>query len=254
MRGICILLCAAAVGAGEAAPAPVQAPAQQPDPTQAVVAEGAFLYRQRDLDALLLVALRHARAREFAADGKATVLSGAETEQIRQALIAAMPAREALAAALAALPERVTPAARDAIALDILAYRAEANPRQAAPASPVPAAAVPAAAGPVLVRLPPISITRAIDGKGRRQLTLGLALAFADAAAAQALEAQAPVIQDAVLGALRGMGPDLFFDPDHAAVKARLAEAIRARLPSFPADGLLVPQLETAPADPPADR
>ncbi|MBN8526025.1 MAG: hypothetical protein J0M02_11875, partial [Planctomycetes bacterium] len=119
MRAIWILMCAAVAWAGEAAPTPVQAPAQQPDPIQAVVAEGAFLYRQRDLDALLLVALRHARAREFAADGKATVLSGAETEQIRQALIAALPAREALAAALAALPERVTPAARDAIALDI---------------------------------------------------------------------------------------------------------------------------------------
>lgn len=245
MRAAPLIAAALAAGplcCGDAAP--------QIDPTQAVVAEGAFLYRQRDLDALLLVALRHARAKELSADGRPTAISNAEAEQIRQAIIAALPAREALAAALAALPERVPPAARDAIALDLLAFQAEANPG-AAPAAATPAAV---SGGPVLVRLPTFAITRAVEGRGRRQLTLGLALAFADAAAAQAMEAQAPLIQDAVLGALRGMGPDLFLDPDHAEVKARLAAAVQARLPAFPADGLLVPQLETGPADAPAER
>lgn len=247
MRFLSFMLCSAALAAGDAAPAPA-APAS--DPAQAVVAEGACTYRQRDLDALLLVALRHARAKEFSADGKAVVIGNGEADQIRQTIIQAMTAREAFAAALAGLPERVAPAARDAIALDLLAYQAEANPR-AAPAAGAPAVV---RAGPVLVRLPPFTITRAIDGQGRRQLTLGLALAFADAATAQAMEAQAPLIQDIVLGALRGMGPELFVDPEHAQVKARLTDAIRSKLPTFPADGLLIPQLETAPADAPAER
>lgn len=239
MRFLTAWVCAVALAAGEAVP----------DPAQAVVAEGAFTYRQRDLDALLLVATRHARAKEFAPDGKAVAIGTNETDQIRQVIIRALTAREAFAAALAGLPERVPAAARDAIALDLLAYQAEANPR----AATAPAAAAPSA-GPVLVRLPPFTITRAVEGQGRRQLTLGLALAFADAAAAQAMEAQAPLIQDTVLGALRGMGPDLFVDPEHATVKSRLTDAIRARLPAFPADGLLIPQLETGPADQPAER
>jgi flagellar basal body-associated protein FliL len=240
MRFLSAVVCVAALVAGEAAP----------DPAQAVVAEGACIYRQRDLDALLLVAMRHARAKEFAPDGKSVAIGNADADQIRQAIIRALTAREAFAAALAGLPERVPPAARDAIALDLLSYQAEANPR-AAPAAGAPPAP---SAGPVLVRLPPFTITRAVDGQGRRQLTLGLALAFADAAAAQAMEAQAPIIQDTVLGALRGMGPELFIDPEHAMVKARLTDAIRAKIPGFPVDGLLIPQLETAPADQPAER
>lgn len=240
MRFLPALVCAAALVAGEAAP----------DPAQAVVAEGTSVYRQRDLDALLLVAMRHARAKEFAPDGKAVAIGNAEADQIRHAIIRALTAREAFAAALAGLPERVSQAARDAIALDLLAYQAEANPR-AAPVAGAPAAP---STGPVLVRLPTFTITRAVDGQGRRQLTLGLALAFADAAAAQAMEAQAPLIQDTVLGALRGMGPELFVDPEHATVKARLSDAIRVKIPAFPADGLLIPQLESGPADQPAER
>lgn len=220
------------------------------DPAQAIVAEGAFTYRQRDLDALLLVALRHARSREFAPEGRAPALGAAEEEQIRQALIRALPAREALAAALAALPASVPPAARDAIALDLLAWQAEPNPR----ATPAAGPSSPPASGPVIVRLPPIRITRQVEGLGQRRLALGIALAFPDGAAAQALEAQAPVVQDAVLGALKDLGPALFGDPDHGLVKQRLGEAVRARIPGFPADALLVPQLETGPADAPAER
>lgn len=238
MRFLSILCCAVILAAGETAP----------DPAQAIIAEGSSLYRQRDLDALLLVAARHARAKEFATNGKPTALAGADLDQIRQVIIRSLTAREALVAALAGLPEQVPPAARDAIALDILAYQAEANPAVAAPPS------VPAAAGPVLVRLPPFTITRTIDGQGRRQLTLGLALAFTDATAAQIMETQAPLIQDTVLGALRGLGPELFVDPDHATVKSRLTDAIRAKLPAFPNDGLLIPQLESGPADAPVER
>lgn len=234
----CWLACTLLVGGEPAAP----------DPAQAVIAEGQAIYRQRDLDALLLVALRHARTREFSPDGKAPLITRSDEERIRQVVIQALTAREAFAAALGALPVQVPPAARDAIALDLLAWKAEPNPAAAAPG----AAALPA--GPALVRLPPFTITRAIDGQGRRQLTLGLALAFADAATAKALEARAPLIQDAVLAALRGMGPGIFVDPDHTELKAKLSDAVRARIPEFPADGLLIPQLETGPADAPAER
>jgi hypothetical protein len=37
-------------------------------------------------------------------------------------------------------------------------------------------------------------------------------------------------------------------------VKATLIAAIRAKVPTFPADGLLIPQLETGPADQAAER
>ncbi len=240
MRLLLCCACLAALGAGES----VQ------DPALTVVAEGQSVYRQRDLDGLLLVALRHARTREFAPDGKAPLITKSDEERFRQVIIQALTAREALIAALAGLPAQVPPAARDAIALDLLSWQGgEANPKAAAPGQP--AAPV---AGPALVRLPPFTITRAIDGQGRRQLTLGLALAFGDTAAAQALEARAPVIQDAVLGALRGLGAEIFIDPDHAQLKQKLGEAIRAKIPDFPADGLLIPQLETGPADAPAER
>ena len=100
-----------------------------------------------------------------------------------------------------------------------------------------------------LVRLPPFVITRAVEGLGRRQLTVGLALAFNDATQAKAMEAQAPVIQDAVLGALRALPGPAFSEPDHMAVKRLLSEALRARIPGFPVEGLLIPQLEAGPAD-----
>lgn len=235
-------LCAAVL-AGAEEPSPIGQ-----DPAQAVVAEGRSIYRQRDLDALLLVALRHARTRDFSPDAKAPLITRSDEERIRQVVIRALTAREAFAEALAALPEQVAPAARDAIALDLLAWKGEPNP--AAAESP----SIPQLAGPALVRLPPFTITRAIDGHGRRQLTLGLALSFADAATARALEERAPLIQDAVLTALRGMGTGIFLDPDHGELKLKLTEAVRARIAGFPADGLLIPQLETGPADAPAER
>ncbi len=249
MRLLFCVLIAAGLAAGEAAPV---APPANPDPSLSVIAEGMSLYRQRDLDALLLVAMRHARSPAFAADGKATPVSSSDEAQVRQVLIQALTAREALVAALAGLPSAVTPAARDAIARDLLAFQAEANPRAAQAAAP--AGTAPVVSGPVLVRLPPATMTRLVEGSGRRQLTIALALAFPDAAAAKALEPQAPLIQDAVLGALRGMGPGIFVDPDHAAIKDALITAIRAKVPSFPADGLLIPQLETGPADQAAER
>ena len=231
---ICALVASAV--AGEAAPQPTPA-----DPTAAVVAEGAWIYRQRDLDAMLLVAMRHARTREFAAEGRLPAYGPADEDRVRQVLIRAFTAREALLTVLADLPEQIPAAAREALVLDLLAYRAE----PVGPAGGPP----PASQGVTLVRLPPFVITRAVEGLGRRQLTVGLALAFNDATQAKAMEAQAPVIQDAVLGALRALPGPAFSEPDHMAVKRLLSEALRARIPGFPVEGLLIPQLEAGPAD-----
>lgn len=245
----CLLLAAAAAGILPAGEAPPPAP---PDPALAIVAEGASIYRQRDLDALMQIALRHARTREFAADGRVPALGRAEEDQLRQALIRACTAREGLLAALAGLPAAIPPRARDALILDLLAYQAEAAPGPTA--VPPEAPPVPSAAAPVILRLPPFTATRAVEGLGRRQLTLGIALAFPDQATARGLEAQAPRVQDAILGALRDQGPAVFADPDHAVLKQALTAAVRQAVPGFPADGLLIPQLESGPADAPAER
>lgn len=255
MRALLASTLAFTLAAADSAPPAVDAAAPAPapaaaDPTAAIIAEGAYTYRQRDLDALLQIALRHARNKAMSADGKTQLVTAADEDRLRQTLIGAFTAREALLAALAGLPDRLSPAARDAIVLDLLAYKAEpaAAPPAAAPAAAVPAAAPPAA-GPAIIRLPPFTITCAIDGKGRRQLTIGLALAFADGSQAKAMEAQAPVLQDAVLAALRGLPAAAFTDPDHHALKQLLSDAVRARIPGFPADGLLIPQLDAGSAD-----
>jgi flagellar basal body-associated protein FliL len=227
--------------------APAVEPA--PDPTTAVVAQGVCIYRQRDLDALVLVSLRHAREKAFAADGRSPLVTRADEDRIRQVLIRALTAREALAACLAELPGQVPPRAREAIALDLLAYQAETAPPPVAAAGTPAAPAPPPVAGPVLIRLPPLTLTRAIAGKGRRQLTLGMALAFPDAGRAKALESQAPLIQDAILGCLHGLPEADFAEPDFARLKEALATAIRAKAPAFPVDGLLIAQLDAGAAD-----
>lgn len=219
-----------------------------PDPTAAVVAEGTFLYRQRDLDALMLVAARHTRQK----------LARADEDQLRQVLIQALTAREALLASLAGLPTAITGKARDALILDLLDYQADraaltpiAPPATAAPAD---AATVPAAteAGPVLVRLPNLSMTRTLPGLGKRQLVLGIALYFSDAAIGKALENRAPLVQDAILGHLNALPDRDFAEPNQLTLKEGLIAAVKSKVPEFPADGILIPQLEVVAPDAPA--
>ncbi len=226
--------------------APAEAP--HPDPTAAIVAQGRFVYRARDIEALSVIAARHAK-RKF---------SRAEDEQMRQALGQLVTAREPLLQALAYLPALSGPA-RDQLLLDLIDYQAEpaAPPASAEPLTAAPAAepadatgaapSGPAAAnadGEVLVRLPPLSMTRTLDQLGRRQLTVGLALYFADQALAQKLEAKAPLIQDAVLGHLNQLPPNEFAQPNHEELKLGLAAAISARVPEFPHDSVLITQLD----------
>ncbi len=265
---IAILLAAlvlpAALGAAEVVPpkpAPPEAkpadvkPAEAPrapaalDPTAAVVAEGRYTYHQRDLDALMQIAQRHARGK----------LGKADEEILRQALLAALTAREPLLETIAMLPPTMTSHAREQLVLDLLAYQAEPAKLTAPPsgepgAAPAPApadAAKPAAApattpidGPVLIRLPPLTLNRTIEGGAKRQLVLGLALFFKDPALAKSLEAKAPLIQDAIIGYVQKLPSAQFVEPDQALLKSGLAKAVIAKIPEFPGDGILIPQLD----------
>ena len=219
-----------------------------PDPTAAVIAEGVYLYRQRDLDALMLVAARHHRQK----------LSRVDEDQVRQALIQALTAREALLAALTVLPTAITDKARDALVLDLLDYQADRAPlkSKAPTAAPVDAAAPAAPAanddGPVLVRLPNLTMTRTIAGQGKRQLVLGIALYFSDPAIGKALENRAPLVQDAILGHLNALPDRDFAEPNQLTLKEGLTAAVKSKVPEFPGDGILIPQLEVMAPDAPA--
>lgn len=240
-RALCLSLLLAAL-ASAAEPAATEPKPAAPDPTAAVVAEGRFLYRQRDLDALVLIAQRYTKQK----------LSRLEEDQLRQTLIAALPARESLFTTLDRLPAALSGKARDQFILDLIDYQAEkAPPKPLVPGEPAPApSAVPApAGGPVLVRLPDLVLARQIEGIGRRQLSLGLALNFTDAAQNKAFEAKAAILQDAILGYLHGLPGAEFAEPNQVALKAGLTKAIQAKLPEFPVDAVLIPQLDVTVPD-----
>jgi len=208
-----------------------------PDPTAAVVAEGHYIYRQRDLDALVLIAQRYTKQK----------LSRLEEDQLRQSLIATLLARETTLAALDRLPAALSGKARDQFTLDLLNYQAEKAPAKAlVPTEPAPnpAAPAPIVGGPILVRLPDLVLNRQIDGVGKRQMTLGLALSFADTAQNKAFEAKAAILQDAILGYMHAIPGAEFADPNPNALKVGLTKAIQAKLADFPADAILIPQLD----------
>lgn len=238
------LLLTAGLLAEDAAVAP-----SAPDPTAAIVAEGQFRYRQRDLDTFLAIARRHAGNK----------LSRVEEDQIRQAVIAAFTTREALLQALALLPSQLPAAARDQLVLDLLDFQGEPLPPQplrpvAPPSEPSPvappatesttAAAQAAVGTPILVRLPQLSLPRTLEGIGQRTMLLGLAFSFSDEATATALQEQSPLIQDAILGYLHRLPPGEFAQPSQPALKAGIEAAIRSILPNFPEQSVLIPELE----------
>lgn len=261
-----LILCSLLGAAEGEAPVTVASP----DPTAAVVAEGAFLYRQRDLDAFLAIARRH----------NGNKLARAEEDQIRNALIAAFTAREALVRALSTLPASLDGPARDRLVLDLLDFQGEPLPSRpltpenaapapipdattaAAPQPATPGATTPAtseapaagatptgaAAGPVIVRLPQLVLPRTFPDLGKRTLTMSLAFTFTDGALAERLKDQAPLIQDAILTYLHGLDADAFTKPSQPALKSGIDAAIRAKVPTFPADAVLIPELEAGEA------
>lgn len=224
MRILIPLLAAAVVAAVE----PATAAALPLDPSASVVAEGAFRYRARDVDALVLISKRLAKKR----------MSTTHEDALRQVLVRALPAREGLLSALDGLP--LEGAARDALILDLLAYQAEPIPAGAASGTSAPVTPL---TGPVLVSLPALPVTRVIGGT-TKTLTIGLALMFPDQATADRLSGQAPVLQDALLGAAQALPDAQLTTPSQAEIRQAFMTAIKARVPEFPADGLLVPRLE----------
>jgi flagellar basal body-associated protein FliL len=135
--------------------------------------------------------------------------------------------------------------ARDALVLDLLDYQAELATRPAAPeVKDKPVVVEASAKDPVLVRLPPLTLHRVVKGQ-KRQLTLGLALHFRDPDLAKKLEPRAPLVQDAILAFAQKLSDAQITDPDQGFIKDGLIKAVQAKLPEFPADGILIPQLDT---------
>jgi len=238
---------ASATAAAPAAAVPATAPAAvapaPTDPTAAVVAQGNQIYRQRDLDALIAIAQRYAKNK----------LDQNSCDALRQTLVRILVAREAFNAGVAEFPPALNGKARDAFVLDLLDYQAEAVPATAA--APVTAAPAPVAAqtgapaATVIVNLPPMTLSRTIDKVGRRQLVIGLSLLFPDAATAKSFEGRAALIRDCLLGCAQQLAPTQFVDPDQGMLKTAFVKAIQTKIPEFPNDSVLIPQLDAGPVE-----
>jgi hypothetical protein len=242
-----------ATGTATSKPAEPTVATRLPDPTAAIVAEGRYVYRQRDIDALMLIAARHAKAR----------FGKAEEDRLRETLTAALIAREPLMDALATLPSAFSGPEREALLLDLLDYQAEpakapTTPPPSDPASATaptgaaptgPATAATPANGPLLIRLPPLTLVRTLPGTGKRQLNLTIALFFRDQAQAQRLQDRAPLVQDAILSHVQALTPAQFVEPNQLTLKDGITAAIIAKVPDFPPDAVLIPEMEAGVAD-----
>ncbi len=96
-------------------------------------------------------------------------------------------------------------------------------------------------------------LTRTIDGE-HRQLVVGIAINFPDAATSKRFEEKAPIIRDAILGVVDGLSAAAFKEPHQAELKKALEDALAAKLPDFPVSALLIPQLDAAPISESAER
>lgn len=236
------------VPAADEKPTAALAPAQ-PDPTAAIVAEGKYVYRQRDLDALMLIAVRHAKAR----------FSKIEDQHLREVLTNALLAREPFLDALTTLPAGFSGPERDALILDLLDYQAEPAKALAvtseAPASEPTSAGLPGAGakipdvGPMLIRLPMLHLTRSLPSVGKRQLNLTIALFFRDPALAQKFQTRAPLVQDAILSHVQGLSAAQFIEPNQLTLKDGITAAIIAKIPDFPPDAVLIPEMDASAGD-----
>jgi flagellar basal body-associated protein FliL len=234
------------------------AAARLPDPTAAIVAEGRYIYRQRDIDALMLIAARHAKAR----------FGKAEEERLRETIITALLAREPLMDVLATLPSAFSGPEREALMLDLFDYQAEptkakpapaahdptatagtAPPTTGAPASTAAPTTPPSANAPLLIRLPPLVLVRTLPGTGKRQLSLTIALFFRDPAQSQKLQDRAALVQDAILSYVQALSPAQFVEPNQLTLKDGITAAIIAKVPDFPPDAVLIPEMEAGVPD-----
>jgi len=244
-----LLLGAVLAGPLAASDNPAPPATSQADPTNMIVAEGRAIYRQRDLDALVMIAARYHHG----------AFSAAEEDQLRHALARILVAREPLLESLEGLPPAVANGkAGDAYLLDLLDYHASseqgaellpasASPPVATEPIPMPAPGTSAAASdaPVIVALPPLVVVRTLPGPDRRSLQLQIALRFADQATSQRIGAQAPIIRDAILGYLDGLSNAEFLEPKQQSLKQGITAAITLQVPGFPANAVLIPQVDS---------
>lgn len=204
--------------------------AVETDPAAAVVATGVQTYRVRDLDALIAIAKRQS----------GNTIAAADEDRLRQAIMAALTAREPLLGALAGLP--MSGAARDRFMLDLLDYRAEPTAAATVEAAP---SVLPAPSGEVVIALPALSLPRTIDGVVW-VLQAEFALRFPDEAAAQRAQVLAPALRDAILDYLQGLSAAAFTIPDRVVVKRDLGKIIAKLSPGAAAEPLLIPALSAA--------
>jgi hypothetical protein len=234
---------------------PAAVPSAQPDPTAAIVAEGRYIYRQRDVDALVQIASRHTKLR----------FSKTEEEVLRQAIIGMLISREPLQDAIAHLPPGFSGANRDLFVLDVLDFEGEPSKAVAPPSTPTdsttpstaPSSAPPNTAGTVtaptpeaqgslLIRLPALHLSRTLPALGKRHLSMTIALFFHNREQAAKLQERAPVIQDAILSYVQGLSPAQFAEPNQLVLKDGITAAIIAKVPDFPLDAVLIPEMDTA--------
>ncbi|HEX3134588.1 MAG TPA: flagellar basal body-associated FliL family protein [Planctomycetota bacterium] len=204
----------------------------------------------------MLIAARHAKVK----------FARFEEDRLRDALTTALLAREPLMDALAALPGGFSEAEREALVLDLLDYQAEPakSPTTPAPANDPPAGgAAPASPpganaavtpatndkGPLLIRLPQLTLSRSLPGVGKRTLSLTIALFFRDPLLAQKLQDRAPLVQDAILSYVQALPPAQFAEPNQLTLKDGITAAIIAKVPEFPPDAVLIPELTSGSSD-----
>jgi hypothetical protein len=224
--------------------APTVTPSVQPNVTAAIVAEGRYIYRQRDVDALVQIASRHTKLR----------FTKVEEDILRQAIIAMLISREPLQDAITHLPPGFSGTNRDLFILDVLDYEGEPSKATIPPAanaapnatqntSPSPS---PEARSSLLIRLPSLQLSRTLPELGKRHLSMTIALSFSNRELAEKLQDRAPVIQDAILSYVQGLPPALFAEPNQLVLKDGITAAIVAKVPEFPTDAVLIPEIDTA--------
>ena len=110
-------------------------------------------------------------------------------------------------------------------------------------------AAPPSANGPLLIRLPPLVLVRTLPGAGKRQLSLTIALFFRDPVQSQKLQDRAALVQDAILSYVQALSPAQFVEPNQLTLKDGITAAIIAKVPDFPPDAVLIPEMEAGVPD-----
>jgi len=271
----CLLAPGLAAEAADGAP-PAAEPTERIDPSLHVEARGEMTYRTRDLDALMLVARRYlgrpldeTEERSLRRTLAQILVAGesllpllealpAEFEgQVRDHLVLDLlayrpgpgPEPEPIAATEAAPVAAAEPAPVAAPAATTESSPVEA-PGPLPPATTGEPQAPPAVADapPLdasLIALAPLNLSRRGGDGALHRLSLQLALRLAASDDRERILAQLPLIQDACITAIHGLGEAALLPPDPGAIKAALTPALQAAVPAFSGE-VLITALESA--------